>query len=76
MLFHERLKELRLMCAYMQKDIAEMIGVSVRTFQHYEQGKTEPNIEKLISLAGIFDVSVDFLVGYTDNPQPPLWDAE
>jgi len=76
MLFCERLKALRLMCAYMQKDIAEMIGVSARTFQHYEQGKTEPDIRKLIYLADIFDVSLDYLVGRTDNPKPPLGNSE
>lgn len=62
MKFNERLRELRKRSPLMQKDIAEKIGVSVRTFQQYELGKIEPNIERLILLSQIFDVSVDFLV--------------
>lgn len=62
MCFHERLRELRKQSPIMQKDIAKQIGVSVRTFQQYEQGRLEPNIEKLILLSKIFDVTVDFLI--------------
>ncbi len=60
--FHERLRELRKQSPIMQKDIAQKIGVSVRTFQQYEQGLLEPNIEKLILLSKIFNVTVDFLI--------------
>jgi len=62
MCFHERLRKLRKESPIMQKDIAKQIGVSVRTFQQYEQGLLEPNIEKLILLSKIFDVTVDFLI--------------
>ena len=62
MKFHERLRELRKQSPLMQKDIAEKIGVSVRTFQQYELGKIEPNVERLIRLSQIFNVSVDYLV--------------
>ena len=62
MKFNERLKELRLKSTYLQKELASLIGVSVRTFQDYEQGKTEPNIEKLIKLADTFQVPLDYLV--------------
>lgn len=62
MKFHERLRKLRKSSPLMQKDIAEQIGVSIRTFQQYELGKIEPNIEKLILLSNIFGVTVDFLV--------------
>ncbi len=63
MYFSQRLKQLRIKSNYMQKEIAALIGVSVRTFQDYEHGNTEPNIEKLIKLADIFNVSLDYLVG-------------
>lgn len=70
MKFNERLKELRLKSTYLQKELASLIGVSVRTFQDYEQGKTEPNIEKLIKLADTFQVSLDYLVGREFNSSP------
>ena len=65
MQFNENLKDLRLRSALMQKEIASLLGVSVRTFQGWESGRSEPNIEKLIKLADLFHVSIDFLVGRT-----------
>ena len=65
MQFNENLKELRLRSALMQKEIASLLGVSVRTFQGWETGRSEPNIEKLIKLADLFHVSIDSLVGRT-----------
>lgn len=62
MCFSERLRTLRKQSPLAQKDIAAKIGVSPRTFQQYESGKIEPNIEKLILLSQIFHVTVDFLV--------------
>ena len=67
MRFHERLRELRKQSPIMQKDIAQKIGVSVRTFQQYEQGLLEPNIERLILLSKIFNVTVDFLICREEN---------
>ncbi len=62
MCFSERLRTLRKQSPLTQKDIAAKIGVSPRTFQQYELGKIEPNIEKLILLSQIFQVTIDFLV--------------
>ena len=62
MKFNERLKQLRLQSNLLQKDIAKLIGVSVRTFQGWETARTEPNIEKLIKIANIFDVTLDYLM--------------
>lgn len=68
MLFPERLKYLRKTRMIPQKVIAERLGISVTAYQYYEAGKNEPNIEKLIKLATLFDVSVDYLIGRTENP--------
>ncbi len=68
MKFNENLKLLRLESALMQKEIASLLGVSVRTFQGWESGRSEPNIEKLIKLADLFHVSIDFLVGRVSVP--------
>ena len=62
MSFPERLKQLRIESNFMQKQIAEILGVSVRMVQRYERGDIEPNIEKLILLANLFNVSVDYLI--------------
>ena len=62
MKFNERLKSLRLQSSLMQKEIAEMLGVSVRTFQGWETARTEPNLEKLVQIADFFQVSTDYLL--------------
>ena len=66
MKFNERLRELRQNSSLMQKEIAESIGVSIITIRQYEQGKREPNIEKLLKLAIVFNVSLDDLLCLED----------
>ena len=52
-----------------QKKLASDLGISERAYQHYEAGTREPNLATLITLADIFDVSTDYLLGRTDNPE-------
>jgi transcriptional regulator with XRE-family HTH domain len=52
----------------LQKNLAELLGVSVRQYQRYEKGEQEPCIQNLIALADYFDVSLDYLVGRNNNP--------
>ena len=66
MKFNERLKNERKSQKLTQQFVAAEIGISVRAYQQYEQGLYEPNIEKLIQLADLFDVTVDFLIGRVD----------
>lgn len=51
-----------------QREVAACLNLQLRSYQTYEQGKNEPNIEKLILLADFFDVSLDYLMGRTDAP--------
>ena len=67
-LLGDRLKQLRKLKNVMQKDIAKEFGVVVRAYQRYEYGDREPNLAKLIALADYFDVSLDYLVGRSDDP--------
>lgn len=45
------------------------LGMSQNTISRYETGVREPSREELIAIADYFDVSVDFLLGRTDNPK-------
>lgn len=65
--FAKRLKRLRLENNLTQMDIAKLLGVGVTTISNYETGRNEPSMEKLIILAKYFNVSVDYLIGNTDN---------
>lgn len=64
----ERLQQLKIKKEVLQKDIASSIGLSVRSYQRYEKGERTPTATILIALADYFDVSIDYLVGRTDNP--------
>ena len=66
--FPERLKELRKERRLYQRELAELLGISVRGYQCYETGEHEPGVKKLIALADYYQVSIDYLVGRTDVP--------
>lgn len=65
--FSERLKDIRANSRMKQREAAEYLGVSLRTYQGYEMGRSEPSIQKLIALADYFDVTLDYLMGRTDE---------
>ena len=69
MTFGERLKNLREDNDEKQKDIAKILYVSTNMISAYELGKHFPKNEKsLITLAKHFNVSLDYLLGYSDIP--------
>ena len=68
MTFSERIIEIKNNRKLLQKDIAQAINVTVRQYQRYEKNQTQPTLSVLIDLADYFDVSLDYLVGRSDNP--------
>lgn len=69
MTFPERLLYLRQSRKLTQKDVYSAVGMSALGYQRYEYGQREPAFQKLIALADFFDVSLDYLVGRSDNPK-------
>ncbi|MEA4994796.1 MAG: helix-turn-helix transcriptional regulator [Oscillibacter sp.] len=61
-----RLKDLREGRRIYQREMAEMLGLSMRGYQSYETNTSEPKLETLVFLADYFNVSVDYLLGRTD----------
>lgn len=51
-----------------QKEIAEYLNVSQNTYSQYETGVISLTAEVLIKLADYYNVSVDYLLDRTDNP--------
>lgn len=67
--FNEHLKAIRKEHKATQKQIAAAIGASERNYQDWEYGRNKPNFDAIIALADYFDVSLDYLVGRSDDPQ-------
>lgn len=70
-MFNHRLKTLREKKGLSQSEVAKRMGIARTTYSGYELGTREPDQNTLKKLAKFFDVSVDFLVGNTDDPTPP-----
>lgn len=68
----ERLRMLRNRYGLSQAKAAERIGIPLGTLAHYEIGRREPGMETLGKLADFYNVSVDYLLGRTDDYTPPL----
>lgn len=64
----KRLKSLRSKTGKNQADIAKSIGISRARYSHYENNHVEPDIDLIRKLANLYDVSIDYLLGNTDNP--------
>ena len=64
-----RLKELRKKKGISQLRLATDLNTTQNTISRYETGEREPGIAELIKIAEYFNVSVDYLIGRTENPK-------
>lgn len=60
--FAEKLKSLRLKHKLTQTELGEKLYVSRSTISNYEKGKFEPNIQTLIEMSKLFNISIDELL--------------
>ena len=67
--FQSRLKTLRVQANISQKQLAEAINTTDRNYRRYEAGTQQPTLPILVALANYFNVSLDYLVGLSDNPK-------
>lgn len=67
-IFRFRIRELRESAGYKsQQSFADAFGIAQSTVGGWESGKREPNYDTTIRLADFFHVSVDYLLGRTDQ---------
>ena len=66
---HEALKRARKRAQATQAQASQAAGVSSSMYQFYEYGRNEPTASVLLALADFFDVSLDYLVGRSDDPR-------
>ena len=67
MVIKERLRALRAEKGETQKQVAEAVGLNERHYQFFEYGRHLPSLENAWKLADHFGVSIDYLVGRTEE---------
>lgn len=67
LMLYQRLRDLREDADLTQKQVADLIGVSINHYGKYERGETDIPLEKAIILAKYYDVSLDYLAGLTNQ---------
>ena len=69
-MYFQRLKDLREDRDLLQKDIAEILGISQTVYSRYERGAQTIPLRYLIVLADYYKTSTDYILGRTDIFQP------
>lgn len=74
--FSERLKELRKKANFTQVEVAEKLGISQPAYASWERGVKKPTQENLVKIAQVLNVSVDYLVGNSEEKSDELDNIE
>lgn len=74
--FSERLKTLRKEAGFTQVDVAEKLGISQPAYASWERGAKKPTQDNLVKIAQILNVSVDYLVGNSQETSDELDNIE
>lgn len=63
----ERLQELRKRSGYSQEQVAEMLGLSRQAVSKWESGQGKPEIDNIVKLTEIYNVSADYILLGTEK---------
>lgn len=69
-MYGERLKSLRKSKRLSMEELGKRIGLAKSSYAGYETETRVPPIDKLKKLSSLYDVSVDYILGLTDDPDP------
>lgn len=64
-----RIKDLREDNDFTQQQIADKIGITQRKYSYIETGTQQLSDDILVSLAKVYNVSIDYILCRTDNPK-------
>lgn len=67
MYYYSRLKDLREDADMVQKEIADVLGITTQQYSLYERGNREIPLHHAITLAKFYRVSLDYLAGLTNR---------
>ncbi len=68
--FNNRLYQLRKQKGFSQEELASRLNVSRQTVSKWEVGDSTPDMEKLVAISDLFDVSLDMLIMGKEAPAP------
>jgi transcriptional regulator with XRE-family HTH domain len=68
----EHLSELRKKRKWSLQDTADHLGMAKSTYAGYESGYREPSLQSLSQIADLFETTVDFILGRTEEDQDPI----
>ena len=74
--FSERLKTLRKQAQLTQVDVAEKLRISQPAYASWERGAKKPTQENLVKIAQVLNVSIDYLVGNSEEKLDELDNIE
>ena len=74
--FSERLKKLRKDTGLTQVDVASKLGISQQAYASWERGIKKPTQDNLVKIAQVLNVSVDYLVGNSEEKVDELDNIE
>ena len=60
-MFNKRLREMRKKKKFTQQNMADLLQISLNSYQKYEQAERCPSFDTLVKIADILDVSLDYL---------------
>lgn len=63
--FNNKLKYYRKQARLTQEQMAEKLDITPNQYQNYEQGRSYPYVERLISICKVFNIPMDYL--FSDN---------
>lgn len=52
-----------------QEDVAKLLGIKQSAYSKYEKRRTKLQIDDLIILCKFYNVSADYILGFTNNPK-------
>lgn len=70
--YGERISELRERRGWTQEELANSVGITRAALSHYEKNRRKPDFDTLTRLADRFNVSIDYLIGRTNEEKAVL----
>ncbi|HZG84917.1 helix-turn-helix transcriptional regulator [Paenibacillus sp.] len=68
----QRISELRESQKLTQGELSSRLGITRASLSHYETGRRVPDYETIKKIADFFRVSVDYLIGRTEDSEPTV----